>query len=61
MKRLIKIQEIYQRLVSDKRIFRINSVTLDSRIQYLAIDQLKDATKHLKGEQKIEKMEELAA
>ena len=48
-------------MVRDKRIFKINLITLDSRIQYLAVQQLRVATEHLKGKERIRKMKDLAA
>ena len=54
------IRALFQRIIRDQRVLRSNPVCLDNRIHQLAINQLRSQTKDLRGEEKFEKMHELA-
>ena len=60
MKRLIHLKEVYQRIIRDPSILRANPITLDTKIQRLSVKLLRHATLDLKGDEKFEKMEDLA-
>ena len=54
------MREVYQRIVRDKGILRANTYHITNRIQQIAVKELKAKTKNLNGEEKIERMLELA-
>ena len=60
MKRLIFLKEVYQWIVRDQSIVQQNPKRLDTKIQRLAVTILREATSDLNGDEKIEKMNELA-
>ena len=60
MRRLIFLREVYQRIIRDSRVLTQNPKKLGTRIQRLSITLLRDATSELSGEERIEKMQELA-
>ena len=51
-KTLMKVREVYQRLVRDNDILRDSPNVIDSRIHQIAIRKLRKETRHLKGEEK---------
>ena len=54
------MKEVYQWIVRDQNILQTNPKRLDTKIQRLAVTILREATSDLKGDEKIEKMNELA-
>ena len=49
IKRLSSIREAYSRIVQDEEIMKTNPVSIDNRIQSLALGDLRRETKDLKG------------
>ena len=60
IKKLLKIREVYQRLLRDDEFLKANPVNIPNRIQQLGLKQLRLATKDLQGDERTEKMKELA-
>ena len=60
IKRLTRIREVYQRIVRDDEILRANPVTINNRIQQLALMLLRKETSDLTGDEKFDSMQELA-
>ena len=49
---LMRVREVYQRIIRDQDIIRENPVYLTNRIQQIAVRKLRNATKNLKGEER---------
>ena len=60
IKKLLYVRETYSRIVKDNGLIQANPNTVKSRIQQIAIRQLRNATKELSGDEKLERMKEYA-
>ena len=60
IKRLIFLKEVYQWIVKDHSIIKQNPKKLNTKVQRLAVTILRNSTSDLKGEEKTEKMIEIA-
>ena len=57
---MTRLREIYQRLVRDPQLLKDNPVRIQNRIQQLGVKMLRRQTADLTGEERLEKMTELA-
>ena len=60
MRRLIFLKEVYQNIIRDTRVLKQNPRKLSTKIQRLSVTLLRNATVHLDGEARLEKMQEMA-
>ena len=60
IKKLLKIREVYQRILRDDEFIKANPVNIPNRIQQLGLKQLRLATKDLTGDERTVKMKEIA-
>ena len=60
MKRLIFLKEVYQSIVRDDRVIGANPRRLSTRVERISISLLRNATADLEGDEKFERMKELA-
>ena len=60
IERLLRLREIYQRIVRDVRTLEQNPKRLSTKIQRLSVTLLRNATSDLTGEERYEKMAEVA-
>ena len=60
MKRLIFLKEVYQSIVRDTRVLNQNPKRLSTKVERISISLLRTATSDLEGNDKMEKMKEMA-
>ena len=58
IRQFIKIRELILRIVVQPDVIKTNPHTIPNRVQQIVIQQLRNKTKHLKGEEKTAAMEE---
>jgi len=56
IKRMIKLREVYQRLVRDPEMLKMNPVRIQNRIQQMGVKMLRKATADLQGDERFDRM-----